>query len=541
MRSRLAIVFFVLALCCTSASYAAIGWANYQWPCMGAGYADNQNIDIYSRVWKGGCTDPGGPCLDISATIYYHRASEGATWHSGTMTYLGDDFNNDEHTFQIPASATEAGDPLEYYIVWHDASDNSDFNPSDHCGGGNVPPMVLNITPATEREVTVFFYVDVNCLPEELTYNMFVAGDFQGWSACNPGNQMTPVGSRLYVGNLSFAAGSNPYHEFKFNRFGTDSCQWENSIGNRSFVIDDSGPEMHLPVVRWDNYACCLPGGPAEITGPGTFCVRLCLCENYLHIPLNTNVSPPLLGGVTFASGCNQGGVCQEDCTPGAGEVWWNVVGAEGAWVLVLCITPGDGAHEGCFCMTIDQILPVEFGTFSALPGNGEVTLNWNTLSENNNARFDIERDGNLLAQVASLGNSASGHRYSFTDREVQNGTTYSYKLFSVDLNGAREELATTEATPSANAIASEYRLEQNYPNPFNPSTSISYSIPEAGLVTLSVFDLNGREVAQLVNRSQSAGSYSVDFNGESLSSGIYYYRLTANSFTATHKMVLMK
>ncbi len=544
MRFRLAIVLCAALALCTGASFAAIGWANYQWPCNGASYADNQNIDIYTQAWKGGCTDSPGACADLSVTIYYKRASEGS-YTAAPMSYLGDVGSNDEYTFQIPAASTTAGDPEEYYIVWHDASDASDYNPADHCGGGNVPPMVLYITPATSRDVIVHFSIDVSCLPEELTQAMFVAGDFQGWSACNPGNQMTVAGNRLYVGNLSFPAGSNPYHEYKFNRLGApDGCQWENAIGNRSFIIDDSGPEQYLPTVQWDNWDCCLTDGPAEITGAGSYCVSLCVCPQALSIPLNTGYAVPLLYGVSFGFGCSYEITnCDAVCEPGAGDVQWGTrQDGDGHWYLDLCLTDNASAHPGCFCMTIDQILPVELGSFDAIAGDGEVLLNWNTRSEDNNARFDIERDGSVIEQIPSLGNSASGHRYSWTDRNVVNGQTYHYTLYSVDLNGARAELSSTEATPrDAAELAGEYRLEQNYPNPFNPATSISYSIPEAGFVTLSVYDLSGRVVATLVNGEVGAGSYSVNFSGDNLPSGIYYYRLSANGFSATHKMVLMK
>jgi hypothetical protein len=85
------------------------------------------------------------------------------------------------------------------------------------------------------------------------------------------------------------------------------------------------------------------------------------------------------------------------------------------------------------------------------------------------------------------------------------------------------------------------FRIEQNYPNPFNPSTTINYALPQAGSVTLKVYDVLGREVATLVNEKKAAGSYSVAFNASRLSSGTYIYRLTANGFSQTKKMILAK
>ena len=86
-----------------------------------------------------------------------------------------------------------------------------------------------------------------------------------------------------------------------------------------------------------------------------------------------------------------------------------------------------------------------------------------------------------------------------------------------------------------------EYSLLQNYPNPFNPTTTISYSILENGLVTLKVFDILGREVAELVNDLKQAGSYSVIFNATNLPSGIYFYTLNSGRFTETKKLLLLK
>jgi hypothetical protein len=85
------------------------------------------------------------------------------------------------------------------------------------------------------------------------------------------------------------------------------------------------------------------------------------------------------------------------------------------------------------------------------------------------------------------------------------------------------------------------YALSQNYPNPFNPSTTISYQLPKAGNVKLVVYDILGREVKVLVNEYKKAGTYNITFDGSSLASGLYFYRLTAGDFSGTKKMVLVK
>jgi hypothetical protein len=91
------------------------------------------------------------------------------------------------------------------------------------------------------------------------------------------------------------------------------------------------------------------------------------------------------------------------------------------------------------------------------------------------------------------------------------------------------------------NVIPENFTLYQNFPNPFNPSTVIRYSLRVNGIVTLKVFDLLGREVTTLVNEKQNPGTYSVEFNASSLSSGVYFYQLNAAGFTDAKRMLLIK
>ena len=85
------------------------------------------------------------------------------------------------------------------------------------------------------------------------------------------------------------------------------------------------------------------------------------------------------------------------------------------------------------------------------------------------------------------------------------------------------------------------YSLSQNYPNPFNPSTKLQFSIPKAGFVKLSIYDISGREIAVLVNEKKEIGTYAIDFNGASLSSGVYFYRVESGDFKETKRMMLIK
>jgi len=98
-----------------------------------------------------------------------------------------------------------------------------------------------------------------------------------------------------------------------------------------------------------------------------------------------------------------------------------------------------------------------------------------------------------------------------------------------------------TGITGNENGIPKAFDLKQNYPNPFNPVTKIHYEVPKAEYVTIKVFDMLGREVSTLVNGNVEAGYYVYDFDASSLSSGVYFYKMTAGSFEKTMRMVVVK
>jgi glycosidase len=98
-----------------------------------------------------------------------------------------------------------------------------------------------------------------------------------------------------------------------------------------------------------------------------------------------------------------------------------------------------------------------------------------------------------------------------------------------------------TDIKKKNDSIIESYSLSQNYPNPFNPSTIINYEIPKAGLVSIKIYDVLGREIATLVNEYRQRGSYSVSFNAANMASGVYFYQLKAGEFIIAKKMLLLK
>ncbi len=113
---------------------------------------------------------------------------------------------------------------------------------------------------------------------------------------------------------------------------------------------------------------------------------------------------------------------------------------------------------------------------------------------------------------------------------------TYGRSMYKIDLNNV-----TGIKNSESNLTAKNFQLYQNYPNPFNPVTIINYQLPINNFVSLKVYDIIGNEVASLVNGEKPAGNYKIEFNAAKLSSGVYYYSLSAGSFTQTKKMILLK
>ena len=100
---------------------------------------------------------------------------------------------------------------------------------------------------------------------------------------------------------------------------------------------------------------------------------------------------------------------------------------------------------------------------------------------------------------------------------------------------------AVVGVNPKGEIVPQNYSLAQNYPNPFNPNTKISFEIPKDEFVTIKVYDILGKEVSVLVSKDMKKGIYEIDFNGIRLSSGLYFYKMTAGDFTDVKKMILVK
>lgn len=189
--------------------------------------------------------------------------------------------------------------------------------------------------------------------------------------------------------------------------------------------------------------------------------------------------------------------------------------------------------------------VPVELESFNSVINLNNVTLSWRTSTEINNLGFSIERKSesnefgwNEIAFVEGRGNSTEQTNYSYLDSALEPGK-YQYRLKQIDYNGTENiyELDQTIEILSPD----KFELLQNYPNPFNPNTKIKFSLSESSFTTLTVYNSLGEKIDRLIHDQKSAGTYEVNFDGSSLPSGTYFYRLESGENVQIRKMILIK
>lgn len=194
--------------------------------------------------------------------------------------------------------------------------------------------------------------------------------------------------------------------------------------------------------------------------------------------------------------------------------------------------------------------LPIEISMFNSSLNDRDVVLSWETKTEVNSSKFEIERSASnnqnwvKIGDVAASGNSNSPKGYRYTDKKLNSGK-YTYRLKMVDNDGSYQYSNTVETEIS---LPKEYAISQNYPNPFNPTTRIDYQLPFDSKVSIELFGITGEKIATIINGEISAGYYTIDVNASTLNlaSGVYVYRISAvgqnnQSFVRVKKLMLTK
>ena len=196
------------------------------------------------------------------------------------------------------------------------------------------------------------------------------------------------------------------------------------------------------------------------------------------------------------------------------------------------------------FGSEVIEELPVELISFKALSNSEGIELRWVTETEVNNYGFEVQRsvsdkekNWKKIGFVEGSGNSNSQKNYQYIDKNPVGGNSMVYRLKQIDNDGTFKYSDEVEV----NSVPSVFALYQNFPNPFNPTTNINFSVPELSHVSLNVYNITGEEVFKMSDKVFESGNHTVKFDGSSLPSGIYFYRLRAGSFVETKKMLLLK
>ncbi|HQI42364.1 MAG TPA: T9SS type A sorting domain-containing protein [Ignavibacteriaceae bacterium] len=236
------------------------------------------------------------------------------------------------------------------------------------------------------------------------------------------------------------------------------------------------------------------------------------------------------------------------------GTSWLNY-GLPGQGAYWLAIDPSgyiwSGNHLDGVYRAAGRTTPVELESFSAEINGNNVLLSWITATEINNLGFEIERSEKLEARgkntnedwevigfVGGKGTTTEIQFYSFIDKTITAGK-YQYRLKQIDFDGSFEYSNIVEVEAGT---LTDFYLSQNYPNPFNPETNIDYRIPEETLVNISLYDITGSKIKELVNEKKQPGHYTIKLKGGELNSGIYFYRLlTTSGHTAVKKLTIIK
>ena len=223
------------------------------------------------------------------------------------------------------------------------------------------------------------------------------------------------------------------------------------------------------------------------------------------------------------------------------------VIGTAGQPAVGTTLQAGNVHHAGFWylpdALHIGPSTAVAISAFDVRATSKGVELSWVVATADGLAGFNIYRaegeEGGYMR--VNTGAIVPPGETSYRDSGVEPGHTYWYRIGAVDRDGEFYSMPRSVSTPHRTV-----ELQQNYPNPFNPATRIDFYVPRNVYVTMSVYDVAGRLIRTLVDNPVQTGHHSVVWNGvdargESVSSGVYFYRMIAGDRTITRKLVVVK
>jgi hypothetical protein len=239
-----------------------------------------------------------------------------------------------------------------------------------------------------------------------------------------------------------------------------------------------------------------------------------------------------------------------------------------GSWNATQCSftvpsVKADGDYEVILQLNSDQTLPVELSSFtSTLTSENYVSLQWVTQSETNHLGYNVLRatsnnlhsaikvNTNPISEGTSLGTQTT---YNFVDDEVVMDNTYYFWLESISMNGFTEAYGPLMAVLGQPAdpdnppvIPVATGLHNAYPNPFSSNATLPYSLKDEQTVRFDIYSVKGQLIRSYGSEHKAAGNHSLswdgkDANGKEVTSGVYFYRMSAGKYTATRKLMFVK
>lgn len=494
------------------------------------GVAASINFEVDMRLPAQGNFDP--------ATDNVFVAGNFTDWGTGAVELF--DSNNDS-IFTGTVSSLTSGNYAIYKFIWSETTvgngtwespiEGDDIFGNDknriygiHDGENTVSRFWNNTNPnVTLANGNVYFEVDMSVLDELGVFNpsvdsVQVRGGFNGWSNSDPARSLLnqnpgdPNNWYLDVPFVQEILNSKQYYKY-FLQNGTGSTPYANTGWEVSLDPTDSGnrdrpfvflglPDQEMGLQYFDGVR------PEWVIPSGTTVV----CEfsvdmTYATLPDTQGTNPVF--------------------NPATDSVFW--MPQLPLYYSVNGLTWG--SNPRVLQLTDPNSDMIYTGSLTLVGPNFNGFM-YNYAYSNSSAGLVQEAGGQVDLRVR------------FINQPAPNQFTSPYTMpLDVWSNSAKpEEVGPfTDVNELPGILPETYSLEQNYPNPFNPSTIIRFSVPQQGLVNIKVYNLLGEVVATLVNGEFSTGSYEVNFDASNLSSGIYFYSITANNFVSTKKMMLIK
>ena len=498
-----------------------------------------------------------GGAFDIATTdmLMIKAAGSGASGVNGSIHILASGTAGTFFTSApVPKLITASTTPSNNFAYANNSTSSlSDYNGTDVTGGaiglafgtGNTPENIAYITSL--RNVVI-------------TGNATLAGGTYNSLTVNSSGAVVTLADNINInGTLTLTEGIIELGAFNLTVNATsegNASSYIRTNGSGVLTINNVGAaSVVFPIgnTSFNPFIISNAGTPDNFTGSVQNTIDHPTVDNTQYVQRQWNISESVAEGsiaaVTFrwalgdeGSSVNRGAMIIEHYTNGAymGLGSSAVTGSDTA-LLISSVEPVTSFSP--FIIGNQAIAPVVLSSFNLSVISNTVNLNWSTVSELNNSGFDIERkiansDWIRIGSVAGNGTSKVSHNYSFSDRNLASGN-YNYRIKQIDFNGNFEYFNLSNEVIIGAPV--RFALNQNYPNPFNPYTLINYELAKDSFVILKIYDLSGKEVADLVNTMKTAGYYSINFDASKLSSGLYFYTLKTNEFVSTRKMLLIK